>query len=266
MSKPKNSRHDEIVEACRANDETALGAILTIGGIDINCKNSLGLTPLVAAAEGGNVELVRLLLQNKADPNFPSTSGNYPLRAAITSGDGECIMALVDAGADLDMETARGTPLTSAASLGDVSTITMLVDRGAKVDFETRGGVTPLMVATREDQREAVRCLLQHGADPGVASKDTGKSACDIAEELGLQEVYSLLMQKSIVSAASSALQDSDTRQQAAKRDREAAAVAARQGLAQEAAVAREENAARISSIKAESAELLARLGISKSK
>jgi ankyrin repeat protein len=127
MSKVKHSRHDELVEACRANDETAVGAILTIGGIDVNCKSSLGVTPLVAAAEGGNIELVKLLLQHNADPNHPSTSGNYPLRAAITSGDGECIMALVDAGADLDMETARGTPLTTAAGLGDVSTISVLV-------------------------------------------------------------------------------------------------------------------------------------------
>jgi ankyrin repeat protein len=266
MSKVKHSRHDELVEACRANDETAVGAILTIGGIDVNCKSSLGVTPLVAAAEGGNIELVKLLLQHNADPNHPSTSGNYPLRAAITSGDGECIMALVDAGADLDMETARGTPLTTAAGLGDVSTISVLVDRGATVDLKTRGGLTPLMLATREDQREAVSCLLQIGANPGLASKDDGKTACDIAEELGLQEVYSLLMQKCIVSSANSALQDSEKRQKDAKRERDAAAAVARQGLAQEAVVAREENAARINIIKAESAELLARLGIGKSK
>jgi hypothetical protein len=53
---------------------------------------------------------------------------------------------------------------------------------------------------------------------------------------------------------------------QDAKRERDAAAAVARQGLAQEAVVAREENAARINIIKAESAELLARLGIGKSK
>ncbi len=72
------------------------------------------------------------------------------------------------------------------------------------------------MVASREDQREAVRTLLQVGgicrrfnlasfsrggrplkdyacirlqlgADPTHASRDGGRTACDIAEEMGLQ-------------------------------------------------------------------------------
>lgn len=60
-------------------------------------------------------------------PPFP------PLcRAAISSGDGECIVELINAGADVNQETPRGTALTTAAALGDVSTIALLVrERGA---------------------------------------------------------------------------------------------------------------------------------------
>ena len=43
------------------------------------------------------------------------------------------------------------------------------------------------MVATREDQREAVQALLQLGADPDLKTRDTNRSACDIAQEMGLQ-------------------------------------------------------------------------------
>lgn len=49
------------------------------------------------------------------------------MRAAIRGGDGECILELVNAGADVNQESVRGTPLSTAACLGDVSTIKLLV-------------------------------------------------------------------------------------------------------------------------------------------
>ena len=85
--------------------------------------------------------------------------------------------------------------------------------------------MTALMVASREDQREAVRSLLHLGADPDLRPQRGGggggsngggaggRSACDIAEGAGLQEVYGLLMQHSIVAAAGSALEASEQRQ-----------------------------------------------------
>ena len=93
------------------------------------------------------------------------------------------------------------------------------------IDQELKDGMTALMVASREDQREAVRLLLHLGADPdlrpqrgggsggGSGGVAGGRSACDIAEGAGLQEVYGLLMQRSIVAAAGSALEASEQRQ-----------------------------------------------------
>ena len=95
------------------------------------------------------------------------------------------------------------------------------------IDQELKDGMTALMVASREDQREAVRLLLHLGADPDLRPQRGGgggggscsgggvggRSACDIAEGAGLQEVYGLLMQRSIVAAAGSALEASERRQ-----------------------------------------------------
>ena len=61
------------------------------------------------------------------------------------------------------------------------------IANGARIDHELRDGATALMVAAREDQREAVKALLQLGADPGLKSRDSGRSACDVAQEKGLQ-------------------------------------------------------------------------------
>ena len=58
-----SSRLDELIEAVRSGDEAAVAATLALGGVDVNARSGLGSTPLVAAAESGNVALLRLLLQ-----------------------------------------------------------------------------------------------------------------------------------------------------------------------------------------------------------
>ncbi|KAG1671291.1 hypothetical protein FOA52_010863 [Chlamydomonas sp. UWO 241] len=262
---PTNPAVEEIVEACRGGDEEGVNTLLALGS-KLDVVSSAGLTPLVAAAEFGSVALCATLLKHGASPNFVAgATGNYPLRAAITGGDGECILALVRGDADVNQESARGTPLSTAASQGDVSTISLLVKSGANVDYELRDGMTALMLAAREDQREAVKALLQAGADPNrKGSNGDGGSAADLAQAAGLQEVYGLLMQRSIVAAADSVLEGSERRQAEAKREREETAAKAREDLKAEMTGARSEAASKISSINAESSELLARLGLTK--
>ena len=107
------SRAEELIEAVRKNDEATVTSLLALGG-NPNCMAN-GLTPLVAACENGLVSLCRVLLEAHADPNLVPPSGNYPLRAAIVSGDGECILCMVKSGADVNLETLRGTPLIAAS-------------------------------------------------------------------------------------------------------------------------------------------------------
>ena len=47
---------------------------------------------------------------------FTTAAGDFPLRAACLLGDAECICHLLDSGADIDQETARGTALSTAAA------------------------------------------------------------------------------------------------------------------------------------------------------
>jgi len=44
-------------------------------GVDVNASNNQGLTPLMAAAENDDVELVRDLLGHGADPNARDRKG-----------------------------------------------------------------------------------------------------------------------------------------------------------------------------------------------
>jgi ankyrin repeat protein len=64
--------------------------------------------------------------------------------------------------------------LIYASGDGDVSKIKELVAKGAKVDSVELDGLTPLINAIQKDKIEAVRALLNAGANPNFQSGDLG--------------------------------------------------------------------------------------------
>ncbi|GLC47385.1 hypothetical protein PLESTB_001360300 [Pleodorina starrii] len=259
----QGSSEDDLMKAILENDETSVTALLGLG-VQLNCSSSdTGLTPAVAAAENGYAPILRHLMNNGADPNMELSNGNYPLRAAILAGDGECCRILLEHGADVNHCSSRGTPLMAAAASGDCESLTLLLDSGAALDAEAKDGLTALATAVRDNQKEAVRLLLRRGASPTKPNKD-GVSPVDIAQERTLPEVYSLLMQASITHAADEALRASDQRQAEAREEIAAAAEKAAAEVQQELARNRAETADRVAAIRGETDELLKRLGISR--
>jgi ankyrin repeat protein len=65
-----------------------------------------------------HAELMGAILAKKPHGNvlsFTTKTGHFPLRAACLAGDAECVCQLIDAGADVNQESARGTALVAAA-------------------------------------------------------------------------------------------------------------------------------------------------------
>lgn len=67
-------------------------------------------------------------------------SGNTPLRAATALGDADCICELLKHGANIDLETSRGTALIAASAQGDAETLLLLLDHDASINLETASG------------------------------------------------------------------------------------------------------------------------------
>ena len=162
-----------VADAAMRGDVDSVRSLLTDGAA-VNLAQSDGMTALHWAAELGNVELVRLLVDAGAGLEAPTRIGNLtPLHIGAEVGQGGTVRALLEAGANAESRNVNGSaPLHFAAMSGSVEAVVALVDHGADVNVrEARWGQTPLMFAASRNRIPAIRTLIERGADVGITSK-----------------------------------------------------------------------------------------------
>ena len=92
---------------------------------------------------------------------------NRRLMAAAEKGNTDVVKDLLDKGAQVDARTYRGyTPLRHAAFNGYTDTARLLLDRGAQVDSVDVNGHTPLRSAVINRRADVPKLLILRGADP----------------------------------------------------------------------------------------------------
>jgi len=123
-------------------------------------------TPLLKAAEAGDLAAVNALLAKGARVSEASDIGITPAYVAATNGDAKVLRRLLDAGADTaTMDASGDTLLMAAARAGNVDAVELLLDRGAAVNVaDPHYGHTALMWAVRRNDIAITRLLLTRGA------------------------------------------------------------------------------------------------------
>lgn len=161
----------------RAAEEGNVEAIRTLldSGADPNDARGDGLTPLHLASLNGHTEAARILLAAGADVGPESRIGAYtPLHLAARGGHPDVVELLLASGADPDALTTNSgvTPLHLAAgALDDGVSVGHLLRAGAATDLqEVTSGQTPLVFAAGAGRAGAVRALLEAGADPSITT------------------------------------------------------------------------------------------------
>lgn len=112
---PKIDPLKPIHRAIMDNDVAAFGVELA-DGTDINTPGPEDMTPLHIAADRGNVEFAKALLDAGADIDPINVWGNTPLWMAImklsrTCPDGSMVRLLLDHGADPNRAEGKNSPL-----------------------------------------------------------------------------------------------------------------------------------------------------------
>jgi ankyrin repeat protein len=137
-----------------------------------------GTTPLHLSVLRSNKKIVRLLLDNGADPNVTINAGLTPL---FSCGNSKIATQLLSAGANPNYgDLFDNTPLHYIIQLGDVKLIKILIDNRADVNARNLNGDTPLFGYfenynhSPEITKSVFEYMIKHGADvnlPGVSGR-----------------------------------------------------------------------------------------------
>ncbi|XP_068625734.1 protein fem-1 homolog C [Battus philenor] len=149
------------------------------------------VTPLWCAAVAGRLEVLRVLADAGAELDACSGSGSTPVRSACFMTHFDVVKFLVERGADIHRPNHNGgTCLIN--SVQSVRLCTYLLEHGAEVDARDMQLKTALHYAIQEHRVESARLLLQHGANPRLASR-AGDDALRTACLKGAAQIVSLL-------------------------------------------------------------------------
>ena len=184
--------------------------VLLKSGSDVNLSGMNAMTPLMFAALSGNRESVRLLIEKGADVNArESEHGQTALIFAAAYDRADVIEELVRHRADLNTATEvqepakrperpgrvqavaaplpQGSALTPAAQQEQSNTVAppaeqaqqqrqqlqqRLLTENERNPRSPRGGLTALMYAARDGSANAIRALVEGGADLDARSAD----------------------------------------------------------------------------------------------
>lgn len=204
-----NNTHGEsaLIFARNKGDESIV-ALLKQGGAKDE-QAYVGLSPdeaLIKAARLGDSHKGRQLLASGANVNYVDRNGVTPLLAAAHEGRLEMVEQLVTAGAEINLvplglrefamsrssaplserevmaAASRGdTALIAAGRAGHVEVVAHLLNHGARFDVANRQGETVLFIAAAQGAQPLVKRLLDYGADANALEQESRTSRLSLA-------------------------------------------------------------------------------------
>lgn len=171
---------DTALHIAAAAHAREISKTLLARGASVHARNRRGAEPLHYAVDGipgsttwnpaAQEAVVECLIEAGADPNSPDKSGVTPLHRAVRTRCSTAVRTLLAKGADPHRKNGSGsTPLHLA------------------VQNTGRGGTGSS--ASREQQREIILLLLQHGARP----KDKNTAGRSVAESVAGDWILDIL-------------------------------------------------------------------------
>ncbi|KAF5009717.1 hypothetical protein FDECE_4063 [Fusarium decemcellulare] len=166
--------------------------------LNVNERDIYGMPPLSTAARRGQLGIVKLLLDAKAEiSQVDLNEGGTPLHWAVQGGDAAIVALFLETGADIDAQNPfLGSPLSWAVQNNLMNVVNLLLENGADVAARNKKtGLTPLHLAAQEGHMDLVNRLVEAGADI-TATDQRHRTPLQVAQENQKEEVISLLLAK----------------------------------------------------------------------
>ncbi|GMH43433.1 hypothetical protein BSKO_11355 [Bryopsis sp. KO-2023] len=143
-----------------------------------------------AAAKSGHIDRLRTILRKRPDAvdgdGVDGHSGYTPLHYASRSGHQDCVLLLLQSGADVDRRTTAGgaTSLHRAAHMGHASIVNTLCAYKSDGSIQDFDGETPLHKALAQGHLDTARILIAKFPACLDLKDRYGKTARDMLNEL----------------------------------------------------------------------------------
>ena len=172
------------VDAPRRDDGTSTmgGYTSSTAGMEKQLASYSGGTALFVAVRQQNKDLVKLLLENGADPNVKNNGGATVLHAAAETGALEIVKLLTDKKrTKIDIvDDRQNSALLYAVTNKRHEVVEHLVKAGADPKSVNRQGQTFLHIAVHNADKKMVDFFLGQGVDVNAANNQ-GRTALDMA-------------------------------------------------------------------------------------
>jgi ankyrin repeat protein len=177
---------EALAQAIRAGDSGSAREALARGApINGARADRQHWRPLIFAIDRGNVEMVRMLLEQGADADIRSRAGEPALIVAIRTRQQALVRSLLEGGASPGALAVSGySPLMEAARLGDTHLVRDLVASGADSKQVLGDGTSAAEIARRFGNESLSRELRRRGA-PLLGATDPAARLADLEQRSG---------------------------------------------------------------------------------
>lgn len=171
----------------------SLSIVITVVGVGIGSTVAGELHDAVRAYD---TSAMRTLLDAGVKPDESDFFLGTPLHVAVSEQNEDAVRLLIEHGANIEApsELNRMRALHIASRLGDASMIGLLLDEGANIDSRSGSDQTALLISIQSEQLDAIKVLLERGANTEAVEGNEGFTALAISCFQGNLEIANALI------------------------------------------------------------------------
>ncbi|XP_046582590.1 putative ankyrin repeat protein RF_0381 [Haliotis rubra] len=198
LSVVTNNRDNILHLAIRGGNIKIVKYILTQDVVVIDSKGFEDMTPVLLAADVGNIEVFDILVNKGADLSVVDKDGESILHLAIRERNVKMVnYILTQDMADIDSKGSKDmTPVLLEAYMGNIEVFDILVNKGANLSVVNEDGDNVLHLAIRGENVKMVNYILTQDIVDINSKGFEDMTPVLLALDVGSTEIFDILVNK----------------------------------------------------------------------